>query len=110
MTYLQFFPEAFIQLNQEIQNFHPALHAKMHKLADKDSELQFVKMVAQAAAHVNVALDGTYDEPALIKVADIVLERLQKRRPNSLEIPRGFTLPAADWSKFLPNSFHKKET
>ena len=79
MSYHVYFPEAFIQFNLEIQN-HPELMERMHKHVDKDAELQFAKMIAEAAAYVNVALDDTYDEALFIKIADIITERLKKKR------------------------------
>jgi len=81
MAYFHYFPEAFIQMNLEIQN-HPDLLARMGKHVDTDPELQFAKMIAEAAAYVNVVLDDTYDEALFIKIADEVTTRLKKRRES----------------------------
>lgn len=79
MAYLQFFPEAFIQLQQEVLDF-PDLMRRLSKHADHDAELQFAKMIAEIAAYVNIALEGDYDEPLLIKVAELCIQRLRARK------------------------------
>jgi hypothetical protein len=101
MSYHVYFPEAFIQLNLEIQN-HPELMERMPKHIDKDAELQFAKMIAEAAAYVNVALDDTYDEALFIKIADIVTERLKKKREiivTSGAVPMVEKGTEFDWGK-----------
>lgn len=80
MAYHQYFPEVFIELNLEIYNHHPELLDKLTKHRDRDPELQFAKIIAEAAAYVNVALDDTYDEMMFIGIADEVLKRLKKKR------------------------------
>ena len=79
MADLVFFPEAFIQLNREICE-HPELCERLMAQGDIDQELQFAKMIAVTAAYVNVALDDTYTQDDLIKIADICIDRLKRRR------------------------------
>jgi hypothetical protein len=76
MAYLQFFPETFIQLNQEISQYHPELVTRLQNHPQAEFEILF----AEICSYCNVAIDGTFDEEGLKAIAGMLLERLQRSR------------------------------
>lgn len=58
---------------------HPALMKKILALSEDPRNDFYVKMGC-IAAHVNVALDDFYADEDMIKIGEICLDRLRKRR------------------------------
>lgn len=86
MATLQFFPEEFILLQQEILN-HPVLMHRLQKHHDTDSELQFAKCVAEICTYLGIQIEGTFGEMELTKLAGICVMEL--RRKDAPEIFSG---------------------
>ena len=84
MSYKIPFPEAFIELNKEVCN-HPLLQKRIQKHHDTDPELQFSKCIAEICSYCNIAIDGHFTEPMLIKLADLCVSRLKDRRVELIE-------------------------
>lgn len=79
MAELQFFPEEFILLSQEIQ-FHPDLVEILGGVASNEPEMK----IAHIASYCEIVLDGIYDEPSLAKLAGICLKILKSKRTIQL--------------------------
>ena len=77
--HLEFFPESFIALNQEIGN-HPELCRLLAKHPPQEMEIR----MAEIAAYCDIVLDGYYTPDDLEKLADILVRRLKDK--NSIII------------------------
>ena len=75
MAYHHIFPEEFIQLNIELQ-YHPDLCAIVAGYSEKEFEVR----LARIAAFCKIALDDTYTEEDLRKIADLCIQWLRRRR------------------------------
>lgn len=78
MATLQFFPEEFIQLQQEIIK-HPTLQHRLQKHHDADPELQFAKCIAEICAYLGISIEGTFGEEELKNLAHICVMELRSR-------------------------------
>lgn len=74
MAELVFFPEPMIQLQQEVLR-HPKLLERLKSIAGHDFEMK----LAMCAAYVEIILDGMYDQEGLLKLCDIIVQRLKKK-------------------------------
>jgi len=75
MAYLEYFPEVFIELNKEIQQ-HDELQTLLLNNQNNDMLIKF----AQVAAYCKVALDDTYTDQDLQKIAEILIDKLRAKR------------------------------
>lgn len=75
MAILQYFPEEFLELQQEITH-HPALM----KLIANHPVNEFEVRIAECAAYCGIILDDMYDEKDLAKLAGIITKELRKAR------------------------------
>lgn len=83
MRVQQYFPEELIELNNEIQ-YHPKLSILLSNHEGKDWLVKFVEI----CSYCKVALDDTYTEEDIRKIAIICLERLKRYR-SIIVIPPG---------------------
>lgn len=79
MATLQFFPEEFILLSQELQ-YHPDLVEILGTVAANEPEMK----LAHIASYCEIILDGIYDEASLTKLAGICLKILKNKRTIQL--------------------------
>lgn len=71
---LNYFPESYIALNQELNN-HPELCALLAKHPPQEFEIR----LAEIATYCEVVLDGTYTPDDLEKIAHILWKRLREK-------------------------------
>lgn len=76
---LEFFPEAFIALNQELPH-HPELLKLLQNHPQGETEI----ILAEIAAYCEVGLDAAYTKEDLIKLCEILRARLVKKRQGVL--------------------------
>lgn len=67
-----YIPETFIQLHLEVPH-HPLLLQRIQKHPAGETEV----ILAEVAAYCGIAVDGTFDEEDLAKLADLCLTRLR---------------------------------
>jgi hypothetical protein len=79
---LQFFPEEFLALQQEIIH-HPDLQNKLANHPSTELEVR----IAEVASHCNILLDDTYDENDLKRLAKILTKRLFESRTKLILPP-----------------------
>lgn len=77
--HLEFFPESFIALNQEVSN-HPELCRLLAKHPPQETEIR----MAEIATYCDIVLDGYYTPEDLEKLADILTKKLKAK--NSIII------------------------
>jgi hypothetical protein len=75
MTYrLDFFPESYIALNQELSN-----HPELCRLLANHPPQEFEIRLAEIATYCGVVLDGDYYPDDLEKLADILWTKLREK-------------------------------
>lgn len=80
MPTLQFFPEEFIRLQEEITH-HPALM----KLIANHPPSEFELRMAEVAAYCGIILDDVYCERDFIKLAGLLITELRKARTELIQ-------------------------
>lgn len=73
--YYQFFPEVFLQLQEEC-GYWPDLIEILGTVQANEFEMK----MAHIAAFCEIILDGVYDQESLEKLAEICLKRLKDKR------------------------------
>jgi len=76
MPYIEYFPEVFIELQEELQS-HNDLLVKLLQLP-KDSPMEL--KIAEIATHVDIVLDGFYTAEDVEKLVGILLQKLKQKR------------------------------
>jgi hypothetical protein len=71
----EYFPPALIALNEEVLN-HERLKYNLSVQEDQDVYIR----IAEVAAYAGVVLDGTYTQEDIIKLADMLVQRLRAMR------------------------------
>ncbi len=72
---LEFFPDSYIALNQELTN-HPVLTDILQNQPANEFELR----LAEICTYCDVVLDGHYARADLEKLADILVNKLREKR------------------------------
>jgi len=71
----EYFPEIYIQLRREV-NKHPVLLASLISVDPTD----FTAILAEIGVHCEVMIDGEYSPKDLIRLCEILIQKLQKMR------------------------------
>lgn len=87
--HLEFFPEAFIQLQQEISH-HPRLVQRLQKHQTEDVGVIFAEVCHYCGYAINTTLDGEQLEA----LADVLLEKLK-----GMVVQQAVKGLSDDWSK-----------
>lgn len=74
VAHLEFFPESYIALNQEVGN-----HPELCELLAKHPPQEFEIRLAEIAAYCGVVLDGYYTPEDLEKLAHILVGKLKDK-------------------------------
>ena len=72
---IQYFPDWLLELQQEIQKYHPHL-IKKWQLEDKD----YIEALAAIGAELNVVIDGVFTPQEQEALARLLTQRLKNRR------------------------------
>jgi len=72
--YLEYFPESYIALNQELGN-HPDLCELLSKHPPQEIEIR----IAEIATYCDIVLDGYYTADDLDKLCDILVRKLKDK-------------------------------
>lgn len=72
------FPEPFIQLFREAEH-HPKLVQYLSKYPP-GLESRLEEKIAEISAYCGIILDGVYTQPELEKLADILYNKLKRKR------------------------------
>lgn len=75
MAHLEFFPESYLALQQELADNHPELAARIAK--HPPSEFEF--RIAEIAAYCDVILDGYYTPEDLEKLCNLLWTKLKQK-------------------------------
>lgn len=78
MAHLQFFPQVFIELQEELTH-HPELQKKLNE-NNYDVTGDFVTLFTVITAHVGVQMVGDFTPQDIEKIAEVVVQKLKEKR------------------------------
>lgn len=78
MAYLQFFPQAFIELQEELTH-HPKLQAQLNE-NNLDINGDFVTLFSVITRHAGIDMVGEFTPQEIEKIAEICVQRLRSMR------------------------------
>ena len=76
MAYQYIFPDNVLQLREAI-NKHPVLVQLIQGAAAAGNIGGTLDVVMHAAAYVNIEVDGYFNEEEMLKLCDVIIERLK---------------------------------